>query len=94
MRPAAHTRLPSQAVDCTLPPAHPYHQACGLRSGSSTSLVSVEFCSFPPAYQHPAVPEGLQYYTLQAQLSGTLGRWVGKSWGPLRRLVPEELRSS
>ncbi|KAL4443584.1 hypothetical protein ABPG75_011321 [Micractinium tetrahymenae] len=58
-----------QAVDCTLPEGHPYRQACGLREGSSTSLVSLEFCSFPPSYRHPAVPEGLQYYTLQAQLS-------------------------
>lgn len=32
--------------------------------------VSLEFCSFPPSYRHPKVPEGLQYYTLQAQLSG------------------------
>ena len=31
--------------------------------------MSVEFSSFPPSYRHPAVPEGLQYYTLSAQLS-------------------------
>lgn len=49
---------------------HPYHLACGLRSGSSTSLVSLNFSSFPPSHPHPAVPAGLQYYTLQAQLSG------------------------
>ena len=29
----------------------------------------MEFSSFPPSYRHPAVPEGLQYYTLSAQLS-------------------------
>lgn len=34
--------------------------------------VSLEFCSCPPSYRHPKVPEGLQYYTLQAQLSGAL----------------------
>ena len=28
-----------QALDCTLPSDHPYHQACGLRSGSTASLV-------------------------------------------------------
>ncbi|KAL4858517.1 Vacuolar protein sorting-associated protein 13C [Chlorella vulgaris] len=58
-----------RAVDCTLPVDHPYHLACGLRSGSSTSLVSLNFSSFPPSHPHPAVPAGLQYYTLQAQLS-------------------------
>lgn len=35
--------------------------------------VSLEFCSYPPSYRHPKVPEGLQYYTLQAQLSGETG---------------------
>jgi hypothetical protein len=58
-----------RALDCTLPEGHPYHQACGLRAGSDASLVSLEFCSCPPSYRHPKVPEGLQYYTLQAQLS-------------------------
>ena len=31
--------------------------------------VSLELSSFPPSHRHPAVPEGLQYYTLAAQLS-------------------------
>ncbi|KAL4447306.1 hypothetical protein ABPG77_007339, partial [Micractinium sp. CCAP 211/92] len=74
IRPDTRMRIKStlgnvQAVDCTLPEGHPYRQACGLREGSSTSLVSLEFCSFPPSHSHPAVPPGLQYYTLQAQLS-------------------------
>lgn len=139
---------PLQAVDCTLPEGHPYRQACGLREGSSTSLVStwcgswtkgatwdqrvalsldtgsvkgicaasvcwlsrlmqtaalgplcvlrpdlaphsrllrfqvsLEFCSFPPSHSHPAVPPGLQYYTLQAQLSGEAGALeLGLEW--------------
>jgi hypothetical protein len=32
---------PLQALDCTLPEGHPYHQACGLRAGSDASLVRV-----------------------------------------------------
>ncbi len=74
--PAATSR--PQALDCTLPPDHPYHQACGLRAGSAASLVSLEFCSFPPSSPHPKVPPGLQYYNLQAQLSGE--RTLQQAW--------------
>ena len=47
---------------------HPASQP--LMPSCSLPQVSLEFCSFPPSYRHPKVPEGLQYYTLQAQLSG------------------------
>ena len=74
-RPPEHTL--AQALDLTLPPEHPYRQACGLRAGSDASLVRLEFRSWPPERRNPAVPPGLQYYTLQAQLSGTLREGAG-----------------
>ena len=43
-------RPPDQALDCTLPEGHPYHQACGLRAGSDASLVSAPRCVRAIAY--------------------------------------------
>lgn len=54
---------------CCLPCALTYPPICCL----AHAQVSLEFCSYPPSYRHPKVPEGLQYYTLQAQLSGETG---------------------
>lgn len=73
-------RLPSDAaterlavcalqVDCSLPEESPYRQACGLRSGSATSLVSVVFSSHLAGVGGGRVPAGLAYYGLQAELS-------------------------
>jgi hypothetical protein len=60
---------PPPQFDCTVPEGHPYRQACGLRPGSSSSLISLEFHSMPPHYRDQRVPAGCQYYTLQAKLS-------------------------
>lgn len=56
-------------TDCTLPEDHPYRQPCGLRPGSSNSLVALSFAFHPNHHQDPRVPPGLAYYTLQAKLS-------------------------
>jgi hypothetical protein len=70
-----HARLlsPSPAnhsqADCSLPEGHAYRQACGLRPGSSGSLVALTFASHPPSHSDPRVPPGLAFYTLQAKLS-------------------------
>lgn len=47
-----------QAVDCTLPEGHPYRQACGLREGSSTSLVGLggRSAAVPAAQEHCGSP--------------------------------------
>lgn len=52
-----------------MPEDNPYRQACGLRPGSSASLVSLNFASHPASHAHPRVPPGFAFYTLQAKLS-------------------------
>ena len=56
-------------TDCTLPEDSPYRQACGLRPGSTASLVSLNFASHPPSHTDPRIPPGFSFYTLQAKLS-------------------------
>lgn len=56
-------------MDCTLPADHPYHQACGLRDGSSTSLISIDFASHLPLDQPGRAPAGVPHYSLRAKLS-------------------------
>ncbi len=49
---------------------HPYRNICDLRHGATTSLIEVEFASHTgsDADISPRVPEGLAFYTLNAQL--------------------------
>lgn len=49
---------------------HPYRNICDLRHGATTSLIELEFASHTGADADisPRVPEGLAFYTLNAQL--------------------------
>lgn len=48
----------------------PHRQACGLRPGSTASLVALSFAFYPgSAHDDPRVPAGFDFYNLQAKLS-------------------------
>lgn len=57
--------------DATMPENHPYRQVCGLKAGTSTSLVQVEFASHTPTESmlEERVPSGKYYYTFRARIS-------------------------